>query len=206
MAEVTRVPLPEIAKGSLMKFWLGVIVGAALASAVAWFITRPASVDVETSTAGTGESPKEGDAVFVDYVGKLEDGTVFDQSPPRGEIPEQIAHLIPEGSYMELGGVVPGFRDALMQMQKGGRYRVEIPAELAYGANPPPGSPIPANADLTFEVTLHEIMTPEQVQERLAQINAIASQLAPAGAEGGAGAAGGEAAAGPPPPVAVPAQ
>jgi FKBP-type peptidyl-prolyl cis-trans isomerase FkpA len=50
---------------------------------VAWFLTRPDTVDVETVTAGTGESPKEDDAVFVDYVGKLEDGTVFDQSPPR---------------------------------------------------------------------------------------------------------------------------
>jgi len=208
MTEVTRVPLQPIASGSLLKFFLGVIVGAALASAVAWYIARPASVDVETITAGTGATPAEGDAVFVDYVGKLEDGTVFDQSPPRGEIPEQIAHLIPQGTYMELGGVVPGFREALMQMQKGGRYTVTVPAEKAYGASPPPGSPIPANAALTFDVTLHEIMTPEQVQERLAQINAIAGQLAPP--EGAEGAAAGAAAppAGAPasPPVTAPAQ
>lgn len=189
MAEVTRVPLQPVASGSLLKFFLGVIVGAALASAVAWYLARPASVDVETITAGTGENPKEDSAVFVDYVGKLEDGTVFDQSPPRGDIPEQIAHLIPQGSYMELGGVVPGFRDALLQMQKGGHYTVHIPAELAYGANPPAGSPVPPNADLTFDVTLHEIMSPAQVQERLAQINAITSQMAPPeGAEGGAAA------------------
>ncbi|MEO5707301.1 MAG: FKBP-type peptidyl-prolyl cis-trans isomerase [Alteraurantiacibacter sp.] len=179
MTEVTRVPLQPIASGSLLKFFLGVIVGAALASAVAWYIARPGSVDVDTITAGTGDMPKEGDAVFVDYVGKLEDGTVFDQSPPRGDIPEQIAALIPQGSYMELGGVVPGFKDALMQMQKGGHYTVTIPAELAYGANPPAGSPVPPNADLTFDVTLHEIMSPEQVQERLAQINAITSTMAP---------------------------
>ncbi|MXO72715.1 FKBP-type peptidyl-prolyl cis-trans isomerase [Alteraurantiacibacter buctensis] len=187
MAEVTRVPLQPTDKGSLIKFFLGVIVGAALAGAVAWYIARPASVDVETITAGTGENPKEDSAVFVDYVGKLDDGTVFDQSPPRGDIPEQIADLIPQGSYMELAGVVPGFREALLQMQKGGRYTVHIPAELAYGANPPAGSPVPPNADLTFEVTLHEIMSPQQVQERLAQINAITSQMAPPeGAEGGA--------------------
>ena len=44
-------------------------------------------------------------------------------------------------------------------------------------------------ADLTFDVTVHEIMTPAQVQERLAQINAITSQMAPPeGAEGGAAA------------------
>lgn len=189
MTEVTRVPLQPVASGSLLKFFLGVIVGAALASAVAWYIARPASVDVDVITAGTGENPKEDSAVFVDYVGKLEDGTVFDQSPPRGDIPEQIAHLIPQGSYMELAGVVPGFREGLLQMQKGGHYTLHIPAELAYGANPPAGSPVPANADLTFDVTVHEIMTPAQVQERLAQINAITSQMAPPeGAEGGAAA------------------
>lgn len=202
MTEVTRVPLQPVEKGSLLKFFLGVIVGAALASAAAWYIARPASVDVETITAGTGENPKEDSAVFVDYVGKLEDGTVFDQSPPRGDIPQQIAHLIPQGSYMELAGVVPGFKQALMEMQKGGHYTVHIPAELAYGANPPAGSPVPPNADLTFDVTLHEIMSPAQVQERLAQINAITSQMAPP--EGAEGAAGGAAAA--PAPAPAPAE
>lgn len=186
MTEVTRVPLQPIASGSMMKFWLGVLVGALLAGAVAWFLTRPDTVDVETITAGTGESPKEGDAVFVDYVGKLEDGTVFDQSPPRPEIPAEIADLIPQGSYMELSGVVPGFREAIMQMQKGGQYTVTIPAELAYGANPPAGSPIPPNADLTFEVTLHDFFTQEQLQERAMQINQVMAEAQAAAGEGGA--------------------
>ncbi len=189
MTEVTRVPLQPIASGSLMKFFLGVLVGALLAGGVAWFLARPASVDVDVVTAGEGPSPQEGDAVFVDYVGKLEDGTVFDQSPPRPEIPAEIAELIPQGSYMELGGVVPGFRDALMQMQKGGVYTVEIPAELAYGANPPAGSPIPPNADLIFEVTLHEFMTQEELQARAMQINQIMAASQGAAGEGGEGAA-----------------
>jgi FKBP-type peptidyl-prolyl cis-trans isomerase FkpA len=188
MTEVTRVPLQPIASGSMMKFWLGVLVGALLAGAVAWFLTRPDTVDVETVTAGTGESPKEDDAVFVDYVGKLEDGTVFDQSPPRPEIPAEIADLIPQGSYMELSGVVPGFREAILQMQKGGVYTVTIPAELAYGANPPAGSPIPPNADLTFDVTLHDFFTQEQLQERAMQINQVMAQAQAAAGEGGEGA------------------
>lgn len=189
MAEVTRVPLPDIAKGSMAKFILGVLVGAALASAVAWFLARPGTVDVDVITAGEGPSPTAEDVVFVDYVGKLEDGTVFDQSPPRPEIPAQIASLIPQGAYLEMGGVVPGFRDALLQMQKGGHYTVNIPAELAYGANPPAGSPIPANADLTFDITLHDFMTQEQLAERAAQINAIMAEAQGEGGEGGAPAA-----------------
>lgn len=199
MTEVTRVPLQPIASGSMMKFWLGVLIGAALAAGVAWFLTRPASVDVDVVTAGEGLSPQAEDAVFIDYVGKLEDGTVFDQSPPRPEIPAEIASLIPEGSYMELSGVVPGFREAVLQMQAGGVYTVTIPAELAYGANPPAGSPIPANADLTFDITLHEFMTQEQLQARAMEINTVMAQ-----AQGAAGE-GGEAAA-PPAPQAVPVQ
>ena len=146
MAEVTRVPLPDIAKGSMAKFILGVVLGVALGVGGAWLYARPDSVDVDVITAGEGPSPQAEDVVFVEYVGKLEDGTVFDQSPPRPEIPAQIADLIPEGAYLEMGGVVPGFRDALLQMQKGGHYTVTIPAELAYGANPPAGSPIPPTA------------------------------------------------------------
>lgn len=188
MAEVTRVPLQPIAKGSMMKFWLGVIVGAVLASAVAYFVTRPATVSVDVVTAGSGESPQEGDIVFIDYVGTLEDGTEFDRSPPRpGDIPPQIDHLIPQGTFMELSGVVPGFREALMQMQKGGTYEVFIPADQAYGANPPPGSPIPANADLNFEVTLHEFMNQEQMMQRGMEINSVMEQVM--AAEGAAGEA-----------------
>jgi len=82
--------------------------------------------------------------------------------------------------------VVPGFREGLLQMQKGGRYIIEIPAELAYGATPPPGSPIPANADLTFNVTLHDFMTPEELEARSAQINAVMAQVMAAEAEAAA--------------------
>jgi FKBP-type peptidyl-prolyl cis-trans isomerase FkpA len=190
MTEVTRVPLQPVEKGSLLKLFLGILLGVAIAGPAGWYFGRGPQVDVDTITPGTGENPKEDSAVFIDYIGKLEDGTVFDQSPPRADIPQQIAHLIPQGTYMELASLVPCFREALMEMQKGGHYTVECPAEKAYGPNPPAGSPVPPNADLTFDVTLHEIMSPAQVQERLAQINAITSQMAPPeGAEGAAGGA-----------------
>lgn len=178
MAEVTRVPLQPIAKGSLWKFWLGMALGVLLGFGLAWFTTRPATVSVDEIVAGEGPSPQEGDAVFVEYVGTLEDGTEFDRSQPRDpSIPPEIAHLIPEGSFMELDGVVPGFREALMQMQKGGTYKVWIPSDLAYGPNPQPGSPIPPNADLTFEVTLHEFMNQEQLMQRGMEINTIMEQV-----------------------------
>ena len=81
MAEVTRVPLQPVSRNPLIMLILGIFIGAALASGVAWWLARPATVDVEEVAAGTGASPKETDVVFVKYVGKLEDGTEFDRSP-----------------------------------------------------------------------------------------------------------------------------
>lgn len=209
MAETTRVPLQPIAKGSMMKFWLGVLVGAALAGAVAWFTSRPPSIDIETIAEGEGASPVEGDVVFVDYTAKLEDGTVVDQSPPPQEVPEAVAHLVPKGAFLEVDSMIPGFRDALKQMQRGGKYTVEIPSELAYGSTPPPGSPIPADANMIFDVTLNDFMTQEELQERSVQIQQIMMQQMQEnggqlpGAEGqGAPAQG----AAPAPPAPAPAQ
>ena len=56
------------------------------------------------------------------------------------------------------GQVIPGFSEALQLMQKGGSYTVRIPSALAYGANVPPGGPIPPNADLIFDVKIIDVV------------------------------------------------
>ena len=81
MAEVTRVPLKPISRGSLVMLFAGILIGLLIAAAFAWF-TAPKGVSVEEVRAGTGDSPTASDVVFVHYTGKLEDGTVFDQSQP----------------------------------------------------------------------------------------------------------------------------
>jgi len=53
--------------------------------------------------------------------------------------------------------VVPGFRQALVQMQQGGRYKIVIPGRLAYGRNPPQGSPIGVNEELRFDVHVLQV-------------------------------------------------
>ena len=181
MAEVTRVPLKPISKGSLLMLVLGILIGVGLSAAYAYFTVPRVSVD--TVTAGTGENPKPTDVVFVKYTGKLDDGTVFDQSQ---DLQLPIQGVLPEGTPMQLDGVLPGFRDALLKMQKGGKYEVEIPAEMAYGANPPPGSPIPANADLTFEVELVDFMSMEQAEERFQRLQQMMMQQQLQGGEQGA--------------------
>jgi FKBP-type peptidyl-prolyl cis-trans isomerase FkpA len=167
MAEVTRVPLQPVSRNSLIMLFLGIIIGALIAGGVAWWMARPATVDVEEVTAGTGGTPKETDVVFIKYVGKLADGTEFDRSQPN-QWP--VPGIMPDGTPMRLDGVIPGFKDAILQMQKGGKYTVTIPAEKAYGASPPPGSPIPPNADLVFEMELVDFMPLADAEARFQQL------------------------------------
>jgi len=54
----------------------------------------------------------------------------------------------------QLSGVIPGWQEGLLGMRAGGERRLLVPAALAYGANPPAGSGIPANADLVFDITV----------------------------------------------------
>jgi FKBP-type peptidyl-prolyl cis-trans isomerase FkpA len=172
MTEIHRIPLQPIAKGSLLKLWLGVVVAILLGAGIAW-AAAPAGVKVETLTAGSGAHPGPSDVVFVKYTGKLANGTVFDQSR---ELPFPTGGLLPEGMPLQVSGVVPGFSEGLQQMQKGGKYRLYIPANKAYGANPPQGAPIPPNADLVFDVELIDFMTEQEAQQRFQVLQQMIQQ------------------------------
>ena len=192
MAEVTRVPIQPIRKGSLTKLWLGIAVVLVAALALAWW-TVPRGVSVEELTAGTGPSPTAEDVIFVHYTGRLEDGTVFDQSQ---EIPLPVEGIFPEGTPLPLEGMIPGFTEAALQMEKGGKYRVEIPADRAYGeegsANPQTGEQvIPPNSDLTFEVELVDFMSRQDFERRVQAIQQMMQMQQ--GAPGAPGAAPGAA-------------
>src|SRR5690606_40201642 len=186
MAEVTRVPLKPISRGSLVMLFAGILIGLLIAAAFAWF-TAPKGVSVEEVRAGTGDSPTASDVVFVHYTGKLEDGTVFDQSQP---LPLPVEGILPEGTPLPLENMVPGFREAALQMQRGGKYTVEIPADKAYGAegrmNPQTGEGVPPNADLIFEIELVDFMPMAEVDRRFQTLQQMmAQQQAPAaGADG----------------------
>jgi FKBP-type peptidyl-prolyl cis-trans isomerase FkpA len=172
MTEITRVPLRPIAKGSLTKLWLGVAVAILLAGGLAW-AALPKGVEVETLAQGSGPHPGPSDVVFVHYTGKLADGTVFDQSK---ELPFPTGGLLPEGMPMQVSGVVPGFSEGLQQMQKGGKYRLFIPADKAYGHTPPQGAPIPPDADLTFDVELVDFMSEPDAQRRFQVLQQMIQQ------------------------------
>lgn len=93
---------------------------------------------------GTGAAPKATDTVVVNYIGTLADGTEFDNSYKRGE-----PLTIP------LNGVIKGWTEGLVNVKKGGKIKLVIPADLAYGENGVPG--IPANSTLVFDVELLDI-------------------------------------------------
>ena len=136
-------------RSAAVKLWLGLLLLVAAGLALAWFgaeSVKARTVQVETVQSGSGPTVKPVDGVFIEYEGRLADGTVFDTSAGRGPTP------------MIAGQVIAGFAEALTKMQKGGRYKVHIPAKLAYGATPPPGSPIPANADLDFDVHVVQVV------------------------------------------------
>lgn len=183
MTEITRVPIQPVAKGSLTKLWLGVALAIAVGAGLAWAAV-PRGVDVDVIAEGSGPMPKDGDVLFIEYKGKLAaDGTVFDESR---EIPLPVEGIFPKGTPfpIEEGATIPGFFEGLKQMQKGGKYTLFIPADKAYGAEPPQGAPIPPNADLEFEIEVIEIMSQQTFERNLGILQqAMQSQM---GQQGGA--------------------
>jgi FKBP-type peptidyl-prolyl cis-trans isomerase len=93
---------------------------------------------------GTGATPAASDSVTVHYTGTFADGEVFDSSVERGE-----------PTTFNVGGVIPGWTEALQLMKEGAKYKLWIPGDLAYGPQGRPG--IPPNAMLNFEVELISI-------------------------------------------------
>ena len=91
---------------------------------------------------GEGRSPGPADTVVVHYVGQLIDGTEFDSSKGRGT-----------PATFSLGGIIPGWQEALQLMREGDIWEVVIPSELAYGAQGAGGS-IGPNETLVFEIEL----------------------------------------------------
>ena len=186
MTEIHRVPLQPIARGSLTKLWLGVLIALLIGGGIAW-AARSHSVRVETLTAGSGPMPGATDVVLVNYVGKLTDGTQFDKGD---RVP------------MSLDQVVPGFGEGITRMQKGGKYRLTIPSDKAYGAeekrNPQTGQVvIPANSDLVFDIDLIDFKSREEVMRQQQMMQQL-QQMQGGAAPGGPGGPGGPGA--PPPP------
>lgn len=176
---VTAVPLQPIRRGSVRRFWLAIVLVLAIAAVLAWAGSRQfgqtaSGLRYQMIEEGTGETPTSDHFAMVGYKGMLPDGTMFDENP--GMVVDLAA-----------GGTIPGFGEAVTLLRKGGSLRAWIPAELAYGANPPPGGVIPANSPLVFEIKLLEFRTRAEIMEnqRMMQLQQMLQQQGGAPTEGG---------------------
>lgn len=105
-------------------------------------VTLPSGLQYRILQAGAGRRPTDKDTIACQYRGTLIDGTEFDNSYRRGT-----------PATFKVAGVIPGWREALKQMQVGSKWQLFVPAHLAYGARGA-GRAIGPNATLIFEVEL----------------------------------------------------
>lgn len=111
-------------------------------------VTTKSGLKYEDLVVGTGPSPKAGQTVVVKYVGTLLDGTKFDASADHGD--GTFPFAIGEGQ------VIPGWDEGVISMKVGGKRKLTVPPNLAYGENSPTPA-IPPNSTLVFTVELVSI-------------------------------------------------
>lgn len=91
---------------------------------------------------------RKGDTLSMHYTGKLEDGTEFDSSIPRGQ---------PFSFTLGTGQVIKGWDQGLLGMCEGEKRKLSIPPDMGYGDRGAPPK-IPGGATLIFEVELLQII------------------------------------------------
>lgn len=113
-------------------------------------ITTASGLQYRILHAGDSKAafPKINDRVTVNYRGVLLDGREFDSSYKRGQ-----------PATFPVAGVIKGWSEALQLMRPGAQWEIYVPAALAYGANPPPGTGIGPDATLKFDLELVKINT-----------------------------------------------
>ena len=126
-------------------------------------VALPSGLCYEIVKEGSGAFPKATDTVKVHYTGTLVDGKKFDSSVDRGEPAE-----------FPLNGVIKGWTEGLQKINKGGKIKLYVPSDLAYGDEGRPPT-IPPAATLVFDVELLDMKdTPAPVAEAPAPAEAAA--------------------------------
>lgn len=107
-------------------------------------VTLPSGLTITDTKIGDGNEVTTGSRVSIKYVGKLDNGTVFDATGRHNNQPLEFV----VGS----GGVIPGMDQGVMGMKVGGKRDIVIPPDLGYGDDDM--GPIPPNSTLHFSITL----------------------------------------------------
>jgi FKBP-type peptidyl-prolyl cis-trans isomerase FkpA len=178
---VTAVPLRPLARGSVLKLWIGLLVLALGAAALAWAGTSGQQVNTTDSglryrvvEEGSGPTVTPADLVALRYKLRKEDGTLIQDSDQTGQ---------PFVTGTE--GLFPGFSEGLQLMQAGGRYILWIPPGLHVQQAMPPGAPFSAADTLVFEIEVLQIAPGMAAMQQLMGPQGAGSEGAEP--EGGAG-------------------
>jgi hypothetical protein len=150
---VTAVPIRPLARGAVLKLWLGLALLVLAAAALAWWGT--AGMQVTTTDSGLryrvleeGEGPTvtPADLVALRYELRTEDGELIQDSDQTGQ---------PFVTGTE--GLFPGFSEGLQLMRAGGRYKLWIPPGLHVQEQLPPEAPFTAEDTLVFDIEVLQI-------------------------------------------------
>ena len=185
MSEVTAVPLRPIAKGSLVKLWVGVAVVLGVGVGAAYYgthkqvmaamspedllasnaknsgvVTTASGLQYKVIEPGQGPLPSMGDVAKIEYEGRFVNGKIFDASKRHGG-------AVP----MQIGGAIPGFTEALLLMRKGTKLQVWITPALGYGEQGTPDGTIPPRTVLDFDITMVEFVPLAEAQARIGQMS-----------------------------------
>jgi len=144
---------PNSGTNNTLKLAAIAIVAAVVLGGVVYFLWQRSRAGNEITTAsglkyvdqvvGTGETPKIGQAVTVNYTGTLENGTKFDSSLDKGQ---------PFTFRLGRDPMINGWDEGISTMKVGGKRHLIIPSKLGYGPQARPN--IPANSTLLFDIEL----------------------------------------------------
>lgn len=141
-----------------------VIVGLVVGLAIGYYLFSPKVADTGTKPAPSGNVAAEGKIVLVDYIGRFENGTVFDTSL---EEEAKLSGVYLEGRPYEpfsftvgKGQVIEGFEEAIIGMKAGDEIEVTVPPEKAYNTE---GHPLYGKT-LIFKLWVRGVKEPITVQ------------------------------------------
>lgn len=122
--------------------------------------TLPSGLKMTITQKGAGEKPAAGSKVLISYAGYFENGKLFDSNwveiakknaQYNAMHDSQMGYMPFEMVYSNEAGLVPGFKEGMLNMNYGDKALLFIPAHLAYGEQGA-GNVIPPNSNLVFEV------------------------------------------------------
>ena len=136
-AEATIAEKAKVAEAEAAKFWTELEKQEGIQK-------TPSGLAFKVLEKGSDKVASENSEVVINYTGKLVNGDVFDTTDKHGK-PAQF----------NLGGVIPGFKEGLQKVGKGGKITLYIPSKLGYGEQALPG--IPPNSTLIFDVEIIDV-------------------------------------------------